>query len=123
MVAQSKADPLACAVATPGWYFGFLQAQAWVMTQAEKFRWPLLVLAGQADPVADPATARDFYERAASAAKRFIAYDGLLHELLREKERQKIFADILAWLAERAAANGWPAGSPVRRPPGAEGVP
>jgi lysophospholipase len=102
MVAQSEADNLTVGVATLRWYFRHLQAQQRVLARAGDFRLPLLVLAGQADPLADPAAAEDFYRRAASTDKTFIAYPGLLHELLRETQRQKVFTDILSWMKQRS---------------------
>jgi alpha-beta hydrolase superfamily lysophospholipase len=104
MVAQSRTDPLVTRVATPRWYFGQLRAQQRTLAHAAKFRLPLLVLAGDADPLADSAAAEAFYEKAGSTDKRFKRYPGFLHELLREKERQTVFADIMEWMRRRVGA-------------------
>jgi alpha-beta hydrolase superfamily lysophospholipase len=101
MIAESEADPLVVSTATPRWYFGHLRAQQRVLARAGEFHLPLLVLAGQADPLADPAAAEDFYRRAGSADKTFIAYPGFRHELLRDTQRQKVFADIYSWMNRR----------------------
>ena len=98
MIAENRVDPLVTPFATPRWFFGQRKAQRWVMESAAGFRLPLLVLVGGADPLADPAGGREFYERAGSKDKTLITYPGHLHELLRETQRERVFADVLGWL-------------------------
>ena len=62
----------------------------------------IALLFGGKDPIADPAAAREFYEAATSKDKQMKLYDGLLHELAHEPERDLVFRDIVAWLEERA---------------------
>lgn len=101
MVEDSRGDPLCARVATPRWYAGQLRAQRRVLANAAAFRLPLLVLAAGADPIAEPAAAERFVQTAGSADKSFHIYPGLLHELLRESGRERIFEDILSWLTAR----------------------
>jgi alpha-beta hydrolase superfamily lysophospholipase len=98
MVEESRRDPLRARVATPRWYLGMTQAQERVMKEAGRFTKPLLVLTGSADPVADPSAGQEFYERAGSADKTYRSYPNLLHELLREKQRETAFADVRNWI-------------------------
>lgn len=102
MVAESASDPLVTRHATPRWFFGQIKAQERVLPAAPDFRLPLLVLVGEADPLADPAAGRLFYERAGSADKTLKLYPTFLHELLREKQREKVFRDVLDWLMHRS---------------------
>lgn len=62
---------------------------------------PFLVLHGTADTVTDPAASNMLYQGAKSADKSIKLYDGFLHDLLFEPEREEITADIIVWLASR----------------------
>ena len=55
-----------------------------------------------ADPIADPSAGREFFEHATSKDKKQKRYDGLLHELFHEPERDAVFRDVIGWLDERA---------------------
>jgi Serine aminopeptidase, S33 len=59
---------------------------------------PFLVLHGTADRVTDPLASQDLYNDAASVHKDIRLYDGFLHDLLFEPERDDIGADIIAWM-------------------------
>jgi lysophospholipase len=91
-------DPLCHRSATPRWFLTMRRAQQHVMSSAQKFRLPMLMMIGTRDPVADPAACHAFYERAGSTDKSLKVYPEMVHELLRERERQRVFADIFAWM-------------------------
>jgi acylglycerol lipase len=59
---------------------------------------PLLVMVGTADRLVPPDAARMVHERASSADKRLIEYDGLYHEILNEPEQDRVMDDLVAWL-------------------------
>ena len=98
----TKADPLYQQIATPGWFTASNGAQETVLRRATEFVTPFLLLFGGADPIADPAAGREFYEAATSKDKQHKQYDGLLHELFHEPERDLVFKDVVGWLDERA---------------------
>jgi alpha-beta hydrolase superfamily lysophospholipase len=98
----TRADPLYQQIATPGWFVASNGAQETVMRRATEFVTPFLLLFGGADPIADPAAGREFYEAATSKDKQHKQYDGLLHELFHEPERDVVFKDVVGWLDERA---------------------
>ena len=75
--------------------------QAEVLARASDFTLPLLLLQGDADPIADPTGAKHFHDAALSADKTLITYPGFRHEPLRESGRERVFADILAWVMNR----------------------
>jgi lysophospholipase len=102
MLAESRADPLLLRTATPRWYVSMLAVQIEARRRAGEFNLPLLCLTGEADPVAVPAAVVQFYESAGSQEKKLIRYPGLLHELLREMQRETVFADILNWMQQVA---------------------
>ncbi len=98
----TKADPLYQQIATPGWFNESSAAQEAVLRRATEFITPFLLLTGGADPIADPAAGREFFEAATSKDKQHKQYDGFLHELFHEPERDLVFKDVVGWLDERA---------------------
>ena len=58
----------------------------------------VLVMVGTADRLVPPDASRMVAERAGSADKRLIEYDGLYHEILNEPEQDKVMDDLVAWL-------------------------
>ena len=99
---QTRGDPLYLHVATPRWYTEHLVAQDAVMRRATEFVTPFLMIFGGADGIADPAAGREFFEHATSKDKQHKQYDGLVHELFHEPERDLVFRDVVGWLDERA---------------------
>ncbi len=101
---ETKADPLYQQIATPRWFVESTLAQETVLRRATEFVTPFLMLFGGADPIADPAAGKQFFNAATSKDKQLKVYDGLLHELFHEPERDLVFKDLVAWLDERAKA-------------------
>jgi lysophospholipase len=95
-------DPMYQQIATPRWFTESSAAQETCLRRATEFVTPFLLLFGAADPIADPAAGREFFEHAASKDKQHKQYDGLLHELFHEPERDVVFRDVIGWLDERA---------------------
>ncbi|TYI26352.1 hypothetical protein E1A91_A05G107200v1 [Gossypium mustelinum] len=62
---------------------------------------PFFVLHGTADKVTDPLTSQDLYNEAASKVKDIKHYEGFLHDLLFEPEREEIGQDIINWMETR----------------------
>ncbi len=102
MLAADRADPLRTGTATPRWFTTVRPAQAEVRAAADRFRVPLLLLVPGDDTVADPAASDDWFARVGSADKTVRHYPGHRHELLRETGRAAVFADVLAWVRDRA---------------------
>jgi len=100
---ETAADPLYQQIATPGWFIQSTEAQQTVLRRASEFVTPFLCLHGGADTIADPAASREFSTAATSKDKQFKQYDGLLHEIFHEPERDLVFTDVIAWLDERRA--------------------
>ncbi len=78
--------------------------------EAQTITIPTLILYGTEDSLCPPAGSVMLSERIGAADKSVKAYDGLFHEILNEPERDEVLADIRAWLSERVAAAGAPAG-------------
>ncbi len=69
-----------------------------VQAGMERIDLPLLVMHGGGDLVADVEGSRQLHARARSQDKSFKIYDGFYHEIMNEPERERVLADITAWL-------------------------
>ena len=104
MVEDARRDPMLLRCATPRWYLQQRRVRKAVLRRAPEFTLPLLAIQGDADPIADPRGARAFVEDAGSRDKRLVEYPDFLHEPLRELGRERVFAEVLEWVARRAVA-------------------
>ncbi|KAJ0987291.1 hypothetical protein J5N97_005647 [Dioscorea zingiberensis] len=66
---------------------------------------PFLVLHGTADTVTTPQASQKLYNKASTPEKSIKLYEGLLHDLLIEPERDEIAKDIIDWLCSKL--NTW----------------
>lgn len=103
MIEDSLRDELAIRCATPRWWMTVRAKQAEVMRRAGEFQSPMLMLVAGKDPIALPAAAEAFFETAGSPHKRIERYPEMVHEILRERGRERVFETIVAWMRERAA--------------------
>lgn len=103
VVRQYREDPLV--------HHGFMPAgtAAAILTgidrvtqQARALEVPLLAMVGTDDRLAEPIGSERLVERASSPDKTLRRYEGLYHELLNEPERERVLADMVAWLDEHA---------------------
>lgn len=76
----------------------------WVREHLTELELPVLVLYGEADALVNPSGSRLVYNKASSPDKKIKSYHNLYHEIMNEPERDKVLADIVAWLDTRAAA-------------------
>jgi alpha-beta hydrolase superfamily lysophospholipase len=95
----TKSDPLYLQIATPRWFTESSAAQEQVLRRATEFITPFLLLTGSADGIADSAAGKEFFDAATAKDKSYKSYEGLLHELFHEPERDLVFKDVLAWLS------------------------
>jgi alpha-beta hydrolase superfamily lysophospholipase len=65
---------------------------------------PLLILHGTADKVTKPSGSQFFYDTAGSADKAIKLYEGAYHDLLTDVDRERVMADIKAWIETRLKA-------------------
>lgn len=65
---------------------------------------PVLIMHGTADKVTNPKGSQLFYDTAGSADKTLKLYEGHVHDLLSDYDREKVMADILAWIDARLPA-------------------
>ncbi|XP_050378885.1 uncharacterized protein LOC126796162 [Argentina anserina] len=81
--------------------YEILRITSYLQQNLSKMKVPFLVLHGTADTVTDPVASQKLYNEAASADKTITLYDGLLHDLLFEPEREAISKHIIGWLKNR----------------------
>ena len=84
--------------------YEILRISTYLQQNLRRLRVPFLVLHGAADHITDPEASKKLYEEASSTDKTLKLYDGLLHDLLFEPERQAITNDIIEWLNCRVDA-------------------
>uniref|UniRef100_A0ACD5VZF0 Uncharacterized protein n=1 Tax=Avena sativa TaxID=4498 RepID=A0ACD5VZF0_AVESA len=75
-----------------------LRLSSFLLHNLKKVTVPFMVLHGTADRVTDPLASQDLYNEAASRHKDLRLYEGFLHDLLFEPERDEIAADIIEWM-------------------------
>ncbi|KAJ7565950.1 hypothetical protein O6H91_02G082700 [Diphasiastrum complanatum] len=75
-----------------------LRITSYLQRNLSKVSIPFFVLHGTEDKVTDPTASQDLYDQAVSEIKNAKFYDGLLHDLLFELEKDSIAADIIDWL-------------------------
>jgi alpha-beta hydrolase superfamily lysophospholipase len=75
-----------------------LRAMLRVTAEAGKISLPLFLLHGSADKLVDPPASQMLYDKAGSKDKTLKIYEGLVHEVHNEPERETMFKDLEAWL-------------------------
>ena len=73
-------------------------------------RCPVLILHGAEDKVTRPSGSLEFHEVAGSTDKTLKLYDGHSHDLFNDIDRERVLADVVAWIEARLpAARGFSA--------------
>jgi alpha-beta hydrolase superfamily lysophospholipase len=78
-----------------------IKAMAMVRQGMPKIRLPLLIMHGTSDRLSEPKGSELLFDKAGSIDKTLKMYDGFYHEIFNETERERVFADMEAWLSER----------------------
>ncbi|XP_047177516.1 caffeoylshikimate esterase-like [Vigna umbellata] len=78
-----------------------IRISSYLMRNFNSVTVPFFVLHGTADKVTDPLASQDLYDKAASKFKDIKLYDGFLHDLLFEPEREEIAQDIINWMEKK----------------------
>ncbi|PSR91776.1 Caffeoylshikimate esterase [Actinidia chinensis var. chinensis] len=81
-----------------------LRISSYLLRKFKSVTIPFFVLHGTADTVTDPLASKDLYNEAASQFKDIKLYEGFLHDLLFEPEREEIGQDIIGWMEKRLSA-------------------
>ncbi|KAL6655630.1 hypothetical protein ACP70R_006456 [Stipagrostis hirtigluma subsp. patula] len=78
-----------------------LRISSYLQRNLSRVTVPFLVLHGTADTITDPRASQRLYQASMSTNKSIKLYDGYLHDLLFEPERDDIANDIINWLSAR----------------------
>ncbi|KAJ8773650.1 hypothetical protein K2173_005896 [Erythroxylum novogranatense] len=81
-----------------------LRLSSYLMRNFKSVTVPFFVLHGTADKVTDPVASQELYNEAASKFKDIKLYEGFLHDLLFEPEREEVALDIISWMENRLCA-------------------
>lgn len=92
------ADPLVNSTVTIRWVREFIRARAKAFSEVEKIHLPILFLKAELEKVVDPNEISRFFELLRAPKKELKVYSGMLHEVVNEIGRERVFADILNWL-------------------------
>jgi alpha-beta hydrolase superfamily lysophospholipase len=72
-----------------------------IWDEAGNFHKPVLVLQGSDDVIVPPQAVNQLYEALAVQDKAFHLYDGFYHEIFNEIGKERVYADVDAWLLPR----------------------
>lgn len=103
VVKAYRHDPLVEDFITMGLAKNFYEGVECIKTHVNQFQDPVLILHGTEDKLVPVEDSKILYAVIFSQDKKFIAYDGLYHELLNEPEKDQVLADIITWLNERTS--------------------
>ncbi|KAJ1289573.1 hypothetical protein BS78_02G174900 [Paspalum vaginatum] len=78
-----------------------LRISSYLQRNLSRVTVPFLVLHGTADTITDPRASQQLYQASTSTNKSIKLYDGYLHDLLFEPERDDVANDIISWLSAR----------------------
>ncbi|MFL6693925.1 MAG: alpha/beta hydrolase [Ramlibacter sp.] len=99
VVAEMNADPLIANEVQPTQTVAeMVRADERLKEAFPRIRLPLLVLHGTDDHATKPSGSRLFHELAGSADKTLKLYEGHFHDLLRDLDKDRVMADITAWI-------------------------
>jgi alpha-beta hydrolase superfamily lysophospholipase/SAM-dependent methyltransferase len=76
-----------------------------ITADAGAIRVPTLVLSGGADWVVDVKEQQRFFDRLGAQTKRMRVFDGMYHDLLHERDRGPVFAEIRTFIETACASN------------------
>ncbi|KAG8379510.1 hypothetical protein BUALT_Bualt07G0096000 [Buddleja alternifolia] len=81
--------------------YEILRISAYLQENLCRLTVPFLVLHGTDDSVTDPGASQKLHDEASSTDKTIKLYEGLLHDLLFEPEKEEIVENIVSWLNSR----------------------
>ena len=112
IVAEMNADPLIADEVQPTkTVAAMVRADERLENEFPLLTLPLLILHGTADKAAKDEGSRVFHERAGSLDKTLMLYEGHVHDLLRDLDREVVIGDIAQWIESRVRSEGADRGS------------
>lgn len=96
-------DPLNIKATRVDTLYGLVSLMDDAYLAADRFDVPVLYLYGEHDELVPEKPTRETMERIA-APKRTVIYENGWHMLLRDKQRERVYRDVLAWIRDRGAS-------------------
>ena len=95
-------DPLIYHEGTKARYGGeFIKAMIKLREHYSSFNFPVLIMHGSADKLADPQGSQWMYDEISSEDKTLEILDGLYHNILDEPEKNEVIGKIIEWIKKR----------------------
>ena len=91
-------DELNHGMVSSSFYYGYLEAMEDSLARAAEIEVPTLVQVPMADKIINPDSVIGFFNLLKGKQHKLITYPGLYHEIYNEPERERVFADLAAWL-------------------------
>lgn len=95
-----KNDRLVHELMTPRFYMSMKKAWSDTLSREAAIRTPLQVIVPLADPIVDPQTTIQFFDRLKLEEKRLKQFESSRHEPMNDLDREQVFAEIGAWIRE-----------------------
>ena len=113
VVKEYDNDPMVHGKVSAKWFAEFMKAGEECIANASSLKKPLLVFHGTGDKLVDYKAAEEFYNRAGSAQKDILLYDGFYHEVINEPEadRNRALKDVVSWILKQVDGSKKPAAS------------
>lgn len=89
-------DRLRMSKASPRLYTSMKKTMSLVRSQALNIQVPLMLLSGSRDPIVDQQALKQFYEDL-NTHKKWMQFQGMLHESFNEIGREKVFEEVVKW--------------------------
>lgn len=98
VVAAYSADPQVHSKMSARFYTEWQTANAEILARASEITIPFLATHGSGDEIIDHTATEELDRRATVAGHRLIVYPGYFHEPYNDNGRERVFADLAAWL-------------------------
>jgi alpha-beta hydrolase superfamily lysophospholipase len=99
VVEAYRTDPLVLRQGTPRTAMQVTDAIDWTLAHAAELALPCLIVHGGADRLAQPEASQAFYAGVPHDDKERIEYDGYYHEVFNDVGKERVLADVEAWVA------------------------
>jgi acylglycerol lipase len=98
VVAEYVSDPLVHSKMSARFYTEWQAANAEILARAGEITIPFLATHGSGDQIIDPAATEELDRRATVPSHKLIVYQGFYHEPYNDIGKERVFADLAAWL-------------------------
>ena len=101
MAKRINIDPLEVRAFTARFYLSILKAMMYVNMKPMSIKLPVLMMLAGKDTMVSAEAARSYFKKIASKDKELKWYPEMYHALYVDKDREKVFKDIIDWVNKR----------------------